>query len=422
MKRLVYIFLSVAVLAQVYLGIEILSNKAESKTLKEELVEISKVKYGIFNADEWRVIITDIVSKKVDQLEITDENRREMRQKIEEMLYRAVNILETEYKEDNEKGISGFVKRKGAAIFGIFEHIRENVPEITTDVLDYLENPEKRSQLKAFIRKKIASYEKETFADTDYSLYNKVLDKYRVDNKQEAQSLIREKEKKLDDQVYYYIIPTALIFLIMLLLTVFYKTHNRWTLALTIVYAIILLVLGVLVPMIEIDARIQELSFTLLGEKVVFEDQILYFRNKSILEVVKVLIDQGKPELIGVGVLVLTFSVLFPVSKLISSLIYLFNERLRQSKFIRLIIFKSGKWSMADVMVVAIFMSYLGFSGILTEQLKELEHVSSLVDMLTTNYSTLNEGFYLFTGFVILSVFISSKMHKLEESGDILKA
>jgi hypothetical protein len=99
---------------------------------------------------------------------------------------------------------------------------------------------------------------------------------------------------------------------------------------------------------------------------------------------------------------------------MISSLLFLFWDWARENKFIRLVIFKSGKWSMADVMVVAIFMSYLGFSGILTEQLKELEKVSSLVDILTTNFSRLNEGFYLFTGFVILSIFISSKIQKME--------
>jgi len=422
MKRLVYIFLSAALAAQVYLGLEILNNTEERKIIKEEWVEISKVKYGIFNADEWRVILSDVISKKIDELDITDENREEMRTKIQEMLHRAVGILETEYQEDNDSGIGGFVKRKGAAIFGVFDHIRNNIPEITDEILEYLEDPEKRSQLKDFMRKKIAQYEEETFAETDYALYNQILNKYSAKNKAEVQSLIREKENELDAQAFYFLVPTALIFLIMLLLTVFYKHHNRWSLGLIILYAVVLLVLGVLVPMIEIDARIQELSFSLLGEKVAFKDEILYYRNKSILEVVKVLIDQGKPELIGVGVLVFSFSVIFPVSKLISSLVYLFRESARKNKFIRIVIFKSGKWSMADVMVVAIFMSYLGFSGILTEQLKELEKLSSLVDILTTNYSKLNEGFYLFTGFVILSIFISGKMQKREHSNQSFKA
>ena len=34
--------------------------------------------------------------------------------------------------------------------------------------------------------------------------------------------------------------------------------------------------------------------------------------------------------------------------------------------------FHSGKWSMADVTVVAIFMAYIGFNGILDDQMESL--------------------------------------------------
>jgi hypothetical protein len=73
-----------------------------------------------------------------------------------------------------------------------------------------------------------------------------------------------------------------------------------------------------------------------------------------------------------------------------------------------------GKWSMADVMVVAIFMAYIGFSGIVAEQLSQLENISPTIDILTTNESKLNEGFFLFTGFVILSLFISNRLESIK--------
>jgi uncharacterized paraquat-inducible protein A len=73
-------------------------------------------------------------------------------------------------------------------------------------------------------------------------------------------------------------------------------------------------------------------------------------------------------------------------------------------------VFKTGKWSMADVMVVAIFMSYIGFSGILTEQLGQLEGLTNKIDILTTNKSSLQIGFFLFTSFVILSLLVSQKL------------
>jgi hypothetical protein len=172
----------------------------------------------------------------------------------------------------------------------------------------------------------------------------------------------------------------------------------------------VLLAAGIFLPMIEIDARIDEMSFTLLGEPVSFTDQVLYFKSKSILEVVRLMLTQGKWDVFGVGVLVLMFSVLFPVTKLCSSMIYVFNTRLRTSKFIRFMVFRTGKWSMADVMVIAIFMSYIGFSGILTEQLSQLEGLTRSLDILTTNKSSLQVGFFLFTSFAILSLLVSHRL------------
>ena len=67
---------------------------------------------------------------------------------------------------------------------------------------------------------------------------------------------------------------------------------------------------------------------------------------------------------------------------------------------------------MADVMVVAIFMAYIGFSGIVTEQLNQLKDISTTMDILTTNNSSLKEGFFLFTGFVLLSILISTKIDR----------
>ena len=65
---------------------------------------------------------------------------------------------------------------------------------------------------------------------------------------------------------------------------------------------------------------------------------------------------------------------------------------------------------MADVMVVAIFMTYLGFSGVLSEQLSNVENLSEKIEMLTTNQSNLQIGFITFTSFTILSLFIANKL------------
>lgn len=67
---------------------------------------------------------------------------------------------------------------------------------------------------------------------------------------------------------------------------------------------------------------------------------------------------------------------------------------------------------MADVMVVAIFMAFIGFSGIVSEQLTQLNTISSSLEVITSNASSLQIGFYSFFCFVLLSLFLSEKITK----------
>jgi putative exporter of polyketide antibiotics len=75
-------------------------------------------------------------------------------------------------------------------------------------------------------------------------------------------------------------------------------------------------------------------------------------------------------------------------------------------------IFKSGKWSMADVMVLALFMAYLGFGGVINSQLTQLENNSGSLEVFTTNNSKLQLGFFIFTSYTILSLLISQQLQK----------
>ena len=74
---------------------------------------------------------------------------------------------------------------------------------------------------------------------------------------------------------------------------------------------------------------------------------------------------------------------------------------------IKFFVFKSGKWSMADVMVVAIFMAYIGFNGIITSQLGHLKKAGQELVILTTNATALQPGYYLFLTFALLALFLA---------------
>jgi hypothetical protein len=65
---------------------------------------------------------------------------------------------------------------------------------------------------------------------------------------------------------------------------------------------------------------------------------------------------------------------------------------------------------MADVMVVAIFMAFIGFNGIVGNQLEQLREGAEPVKMITSNGTQLLSGFYLFLSYCLLGLLFSSRL------------
>ena len=159
-----------------------------------------------------------------------------------------------------------------------------------------------------------------------------------------------------------------------------------------------------------------------MGEPIAFTDQVLYFQTKSIFDVVRILAETGAADMLLVAVLLTLFSIIFPAIKLISSYFYYFDvRRARASAWIRFFALRSGKWSMADVLVIAIFMAYIGFDGLVASQLGTLAPVGAVSStvggpvggtLLTTNGTALEPGFYLFLAFVLASLMLSAVLER----------
>jgi hypothetical protein len=179
-------------------------------------------------------------------------------------------------------------------------------------------------------------------------------------------------------------------------------------------FALVFLLTAVTTPMMEIDARINKVDIVLVGKHLEFLDQVLFYRSKSILQVVKTMMDTGDVSSAVVGVLILTFSILFPVSKLISAEWYLLGgKKIKANKWIHFFAFKSGKWSMADVIVIAIFMAYIGFNGILKSQLESLNIKTDTLECISTSGTSLQPGCMLFVAFVLFGLFLSFMLERI---------
>ena len=404
------LFIVVLLISLSCLSFLIYQTDNQKREVKEDLIELSNIKYGLFNVDEWKKILTNILAKKIEEFQLKGNSKSELKKKISEFLYKAITEFEERYYEKNSSSVGGFFKNIGASTFNIFGEMKENIPNFTKNIVDFLDDPKNKKALKSYLTSKLNEYADNTFAKLDYSIHDSIISKYKLADRS---STIASLDIKLDElqqtsNKYKYVL--VLLAILTAVFIFFTKAISKTEFILLTSMCFLFLVLGLTLPMIEIDARVSGIKISLLGEQIDFQDQVLYYKSKSILEVVRLMITQGSFDLLLVGFLVFIFSVLFPISKLISSICLISSPDLKSNKIIYFLVNKTGKWSMADVMVVAIFMSYIGFSGILTEQLHQLENLSSKIDILTTNKSSLQIGFFAFTSFALLSLLTTNKL------------
>ena len=371
--------------------------------------EINSIRYGLLNADEWKFYLADIISQKINEFELTPENQEQLQGQVENLLYRLLDEVDTILQND-----MGRIKRYLMNAFIDLEKLKENVPELAEALLEEMAKPENKENLNEYILDKLDNFVAETFNKDEQAKLNQLMGKYNADDRNVASAnlgqLSNQTTNKLRIDAFLLIIFLSFVFGI----NVFFGSQNIQTrLLFLLLVALIFLINGITIPMIDIEAKISRLTFQLMGENIIFENQVLFFQSKSIIDVVWILVSTGKIDMIFVGFLIFTFSVLFPVTKLVCSYLTIRAPRkLVGLKWVQFFTYKSGKWSMADVFVVALFMAFIGFNGIIGDQLSHLSNVNEYVEIFTTNGTNLQVGFYLFLMFCLAGLFLSEMIQK----------
>ena len=408
-KLLKLISFLIIIISSVLLCHQIISNSISNQKNKNDYAELNHVKYGLFSVEEWKRQITVILAEEIDKLYLSKTEERELRKHIEVLLNTLIDKVDKKIREENAGSAGGWVKQSFINIFISLEDIKKGIPEYADAIIHELKKSKTRGQIRTMLNKQLKQYLNQTFNPQDTSQLSRIL--LRTDS-QDIESARIKLNKTIS--VKHGLISSEVILLIILSVILFALTgFSKQPLApsqymLLVLSLIILLIAGVTTPMIDLEAKVSRMSFELMGHPVHFEDQVLYFRSKSILDVFRVLISYKDIQMKFVGVLLIAFSILFPLLKIASTLGYYYNyRRARENPVIRFFVLKSGKWSMADVMVVAIFMAYTGMNGILTSQLNQLSSSRRDLEILTTNGTSLQPGYYLFLTYTLLALFFS---------------
>lgn len=386
---------------------------AARRLLRADLAEITHARYGILSADQWRGIIGPMLDAQVDKLDLKSQSKS-LRPMVQRSLYALLDNIKTQMTSPSPKapGKSGGGVNP-LIVNMIVAALRPHVPEYTNVVMAQLTKPELQKSFKDSIRGVLANAVKDTFSATDMTTYNGILKRYGCSSGAACEQILSNQIQQSDTSLtrYYLTVLAAAAFAFILLMAG-RAALSRGAVLVLMLFCIAMLVGGVLSPMLEVEVRVTKLDATLLGTPIEFRDQSLYYRSKTVLEVCETLIQMGRPEMMLVAVLVILFSVVFPALKMLALGVSLFRPALlRTSRFVKLLAFDLSKWSMADVMALAIFMSFVAFNGVIGSAWDGVRDMPNIQQVLIpTNASRILPGFYLFVGFCLSSILLSKKL------------
>lgn len=408
--RLFNLILSIAIIAvSVILCHQIILNSISNQQNKNDYAELNHVKYGLFSIDEWKRQVAVILAEEINRLYLSKANERVLREHIEVLLNTLIDKVDKKIREGNAETAGGQVTQSFIDIFVNLDEIKKGIPEYADAVIHEMTKSKTWRQIKAILNKQLEAYAKQTFDTKGTTLQGRILLKTGAKDIAGARIKLEGTISSTHDLIVKEAILLISLSAILFALSGFSKqplTPSRY--ALLVLALVIMLSAGVTTPTIDMEAKISQMSFMLLGHPVRFENQVMYFQSKSILDVFRIMITHQDIQMKLVGVLLITFSIIFPLLKIASTLGYYFDfYRARENPVIKFFVLSSGKWSMADVMVVAIFMAYIGFNGIISNQLDQVNSESQELTLLTTNGTSLQAGFYLFLTYTLLALFLS---------------
>lgn len=169
-----------------------------------------------------------------------------------------------------------------------------------------------------------------------------------------TETLNEIKELKIASEKYdknAYRFTKAFVGIVLLSLVLYVIGRKRILLGGLIALSIIALVTGWFSPILEITAY-QDIP--------VLGNTIFQYESKSIITALLKIVDKGQ---YAIAVIIVLFTVIMPVIKTLLLLVMSFREKLHLSNRSINILSSIGKWSMLDVFVVAIVVTYFSMKA-----------------------------------------------------------
>jgi hypothetical protein len=397
-----------------YCGYQVFTLSQRQGNIKKDYMTVNSVSFGLLSVDEWRDNIVAAAKNQIRSFKLTREQSADLKKEIEVILDSLIEKAVASIRKP-QKTVGGKLEKFVFNSLVSVKDLHRQVPGYAQKIIDEVNKPSSYNRLKKIAQTEIDSLGSKTYdssKNAEIVLMDSIFKKYNVVDKPSFEKQTMSDLVLVRKQTYSW--AFGMLGGVIIILLLWWLVRNRTELhtplyIMSILSALILLVVGLNTTMIQIDARIASMDFHLLGQNVSFKNQVLFFQSKTIVDVVHILIQTGKIDSIIVGILILVFSILFPVTKLLATGIYMLDKRKwAKDKIIHFFAFESSKWSMADVLVIAILMTYIGFNGIVNSTLSGLNLDDGTISSITTNNTSIQPGYIIFIGFVFYSFALST--------------
>ncbi|WP_342327550.1 paraquat-inducible protein A [Pedobacter sp. FW305-3-2-15-E-R2A2] len=411
--------LSLLLCGEAWFGYRVSTLSSRQEEIKSDYSVANNITFGILSVDQWREKMAAVVEGKVNEFNMTTLQKKELQKKVEKQLNSLLGKAVNEFNKP-QKSIGGKLKKLAFNAMVDQEEIQAEVPAFAATIVARINKPASKKRLKNIISSKVDQLEKQTFDNTEpasVTVNRHIYKKYGVSTTHAFEKTVNSQLASIQTLTHKYTYAMIGCVLLALCLWFFLRKHVRLHTTLyilSLLFAFVLLLVGVTATIIEVDARIQSLNLTLLSEKLAFTNQVLFFQSKSITGIVRSLIGQPKPDAVLVGILILLFVIILPVLRMIGKGILIWGrDKYAENKLIRFLALDLGKWDMADVMVVGIAMTYIGLNGILQSQLSGLNIQEELLSTVTQNNTSLQPGYYIFVAYVVYATVLSMILKRI---------
>lgn len=411
--------LGILLAAECYFGLKLNNLSKAQEQMKEDYSMVNNITFGLFSVDLWTEKLSTVVTGKIKEFKVTPEQKQEVKKQVEKQLHGMVDEVAKEFNKP-QKGIGGKLKKFAFKQFVDPKELHAQVPSFSKTIVDRLLSPRATKKLKNIATNEFNELAAQTYDSTKLAIdkvKSHMYAKYKV---QDVDSFNKKIEYNLNNTRkitynYAYWMLGCIVVVLMIWLVIRKKKYLHTTLfTMSLLIALVLLIVGAVVSIIEVDARLSSLEFLMMGERVVFENQVLFFQSKSILGIAEVLIQQPKPDSVTVGILIILFVLILPILRITARGIHMLcRPPIAENNVTRYLAFESGKWDMADVMVVGILMTYIGLNGILKSQLTDLNIKNEFLSTATVNYTSLQPGYIIFVGYVTFAFLLSYLLKKI---------